>query len=105
MRKGVSDTFPAPVLHLPDLLVRPSGRREVPMRRKLVPISLLLLLAVLAGVPATAEVFVVTLSNGTTVESGRQPEQSSWDPSTILILTEVGNWIGIQRSQIKTVEP
>ncbi len=75
------------------------------MRRQIVPLSLLLLAAVLAGVPASAEVFVVTFNNGSTLDTGRQPEQASWDPSTILILTEVGNWIGIQRNQIKSVEP
>jgi len=75
------------------------------MNRKLVRLSMVLLVVFLAGVPAMAEIFVVTLGNGGTIESGRQPEQASWDPSMVLVLTEVGNWVGIAKNQIKSVEP
>jgi hypothetical protein len=73
------------------------------MNRKPLFVSLLLLAAALTALPATAEIFVVTLTNGSSLETGRQPEQASWDASTVLVLTEVGNWIGIPKSQVKLV--
>lgn len=63
---------------------------------------LLLVLALLA-VPASADVFFVTLNNGSVVETSRQPEQASWDPNMVLLLTEVGNWIGFQRDEIESI--
>lgn len=63
---------------------------------------LLLVLALLA-VPASADVFFVTLNNGSVVETGRQPEQASWDPNMVLLLTEVGNWIGFHRDEIESI--
>lgn len=74
------------------------------MNRRLVRLSMTLLVAALAAVPALAEVFVVTLNNGTTLETARQPEQASWDSGTVLVLSEVGNWVGVSRSQIKHIE-
>src|SRR6202022_3030366 len=58
--------------------------------------------------PATAEVFHVTLKNGTTVDSSVQPQQASWDPSMVMMMTEVGNWVGFSKdeiSDIKVVDP
>jgi hypothetical protein len=74
------------------------------MNRRRVRLSVILLLATLASVPVMAEVFVVTLTNGSSLETARQPEQASWDSGTVLILSEVGNWVGISRSQIKDIE-
>jgi len=77
------------------------------MDRKLIRSSKAFVVAAIAAtlaLPATAEVFVVTLNNGNSIETARQPEQASWDPGTILVLSEVGNWIGIPKSQIKLVE-
>lgn len=63
---------------------------------------LLLVLALLA-VPASADVFFVTLNNGSVVETARQPEQASWDPNMVLLVTEVGNWIGLHRDEIESI--
>ena len=69
---------------------------------------LLVLAFALLAVPATAEVFHVTLTNGTTVDSSVQPQQASWDPNMVMLMTEVGNWVGFPKdeiSDIKVVDP
>jgi hypothetical protein len=72
------------------------------MRRSLAHLSLALL--TLAGAaPAGAEVFFVTLNNGTTFESAYQPQAASWDTSMVLLLTETGNWIGLPQADIREV--
>ncbi|HEY0781907.1 MAG TPA: hypothetical protein VGE98_05585 [Thermoanaerobaculia bacterium] len=58
--------------------------------------------ALLAG-PATAEIFYVKLTNGATIETRYQPQQSSWDAGTILVLSDVGNWIGLAQKDIDSV--
>ena len=70
------------------------------MRRSLACLSLL---ALACAVPASAEVFFVTLSNGTTFETAYQPQAASWDPSMVLLLTETGNWIGLPQADIQEV--
>ncbi|HSS77143.1 MAG TPA: hypothetical protein VLV54_10405 [Thermoanaerobaculia bacterium] len=72
------------------------------------PLVLSALVLVLLAVPATAEVFHVTLKNGTTVESSVQPQQASWDPNMVMLMTEVGNWVGFSKDEItdiKVVDP
>jgi hypothetical protein len=63
----------------------------------------LLALALLA-VPATAEVFHVTLKNGTTVDSSVQPQQASWDPNMVMLLTDVGNWVAFPKSEVADIK-
>jgi hypothetical protein len=72
------------------------------MARSLVRVWPFLALALLAA-PAAADVFQVTLSNGTTVETVYQPQEASWDSSMVLLLTEVGNWIGVPKAEIESV--
>ena len=63
---------------------------------------LLLALALLAA-PASADVYYVTLTNGSVITTAHQPQQASWDPNMVLLLTEVGNWIGFPKDQIQGV--
>ena len=72
------------------------------MRRTLARVSLALL-ALVGAVPAGAEVFFVTLNNGTTFETAYQPQAASWDTSLVLLLTETGNWVGLPQADIKEV--
>ena len=67
-------------------------------------VSTIVLAFALLAVPATAEVFHVTLTNGTTVDSSVQPQQASWDPSMILLMTEVGNWVGFPKDEVATIK-
>ena len=59
--------------------------------------------AVLAATPALADVYTVTLTNGESYLSRYPPEEASWDPDTILVHTETGNWIGVERGRITGV--
>jgi|HubBroStandDraft_3_1064219.scaffolds.fasta_scaffold16826_2 hypothetical protein len=65
--------------------------------------SLLLVLA-LAALPLAGEVYHVKLRNGSVIDTAYQPVQASWDPSLALVLTDVGNWIGLEQSDIEGVE-
>jgi hypothetical protein len=66
-------------------------------------IGVALLSLPLAALPASAEIFKVQLNNGTVVETAYQPQEASWDPGIVLLLTEVGNWIGVRKDEIDTV--
>jgi hypothetical protein len=66
-------------------------------------IALLVLSSALSAIPAAAEVFTVTLKNGSTLETQYQPQEASFDKDMVLLMTEVGNWIGVRRDEIETV--
>src|SRR5690242_21886515 len=56
-----------------------------------------------AALPAGASVFHVTLTNGSVVDTLYEPQEASWDHGMVLLLTDAGNWIGIQKSDIANV--
>jgi hypothetical protein len=60
-------------------------------------------LAALAAAPAQAEVFHVKLRNGTTIDTLYQPQQATWDPNVVILLSDAGNWIGVDQRDIDTV--
>lgn len=60
-------------------------------------------LAALTAAPAQAEVFHVKLRNGTTVDTLYQPQQATWDPNVVILLSDAGNWIGIDQRDIDNV--
>lgn len=62
-----------------------------------------LLALLLLALPAGAEVYYVTLHNGSVMETKYQPQEASWDDSVVLLMTEVGNWIGVAKSEIASV--
>lgn len=75
------------------------------MVRFLSRVWLLPLLAfALLALPASAEVFHVTLTNGTTIDSTIQPQQASWDPNMVMLMTEVGNWVGFSKDEIDSIK-
>jgi hypothetical protein len=65
--------------------------------------SLLPVLALIA-VPVSAEVYHVTLSNGTVLDTAYQPQEASWDSSLVLFLDDTGNWIGMPKTAIESVQ-
>ncbi len=73
------------------------------MSRSLSRVGLVLVVLALLALPASADIYFVTLTNGTVVETARQPQQASWDPNMVLLLTEVGNWVGFPKDEIKNV--
>ena len=72
------------------------------MRRSFSLVALLALLA-LPAIPAAAEVYTVTLTNGGTLETQYQPQEAAFDKDMVLLMTEVGNWIGVRRDEIESV--
>lgn len=73
------------------------------MRRRLTLAALALSALALLAAPAGAESFQVTLTDGSGFESRYQPQEASWDPSMVLLLTEFGNWIGLAKDSIASV--
>jgi hypothetical protein len=75
------------------------------MSRSRISLSLLVLaLCVLVpGLPVSAEVFHVTLTNGSVIDTAYQPQQASWDPNMVLLLTDTGNWIGFAKEEIGNI--
>lgn len=59
--------------------------------------------AVLVTLPAAAGDWTVTLHNGTEFVSRYQPEEASWDPDVVLLMTAEGNTIGLSRADIASV--
>jgi hypothetical protein len=70
------------------------------MFRFVVRVSPFLFALALFAAPASADVYYVTLSNGSVVETAHQPQQANWDPNMVLLLTETGNWVGFPKEQI-----
>jgi hypothetical protein len=66
-------------------------------------IALALVLSAAAALPAGAAVFHVTLTNGSVIDSLYEPQEASWDHGLVLVLTDAGNWIGIQKGDIAAV--
>ncbi len=65
--------------------------------------TLVTALAVLLAIPASADVYTVTLNNGSTIESRYQPIESPSDPLKIQLLTEFGNWISLEKSIVASI--
>ncbi len=62
-----------------------------------------LLLAALPVSPVAADVFHVKLSSGTVIDTRYQPQDASWDKGLVLLLTDVGNWVGVRKTEIESV--
>jgi hypothetical protein len=73
------------------------------MRRSFTLVALVAVLAALPAIPVSAEVYTVTLTNGNVLETQYQPQEAVFDKDMVLLLTEVGNWIGVRRDEIATV--
>lgn len=58
---------------------------------------------VLVAAPAAAEIYTIKLSNGTEFDTQRRPKEAAFDDTKVLILTDVGNWIAVNRADIISV--
>lgn len=77
------------------------------MRRSLttrvwIPLLGVSLLA-MPALPAVAEVYTVTLKTGTVLETAYQPQEASFDSNVVMLMTDVGNWIGVTKDDIESV--
>jgi hypothetical protein len=73
------------------------------MRRSLVLLVFALLALPALGTPANAEIYTVTLTNGSVLETAYQPQEAAFDRSIVLLMTDVGNWIGVRKAEIESV--
>jgi hypothetical protein len=75
------------------------------MRRSTLAVSLLTAgLLALSALPAAAEVFHLKLRNGTSIDTAYQPQQAAWDPGLVVLLTDAGNWVGVQQKDVESVQ-
>ena len=58
---------------------------------------------VLAALPAAAELYSVKLVGGTSFLTRYEPEPASWDPETIVFLSDVGNWVALPKADVESV--
>lgn len=56
-----------------------------------------------APAPAQGEVFHVKLRNGTVIDTLYQPQQATFDPNVVILLSDAGNWIGVDQRTIESV--
>ena len=73
------------------------------MSRSLARVWPLLFALALLALPAGAEIYTITLTNGTVVETAQQPQEATWDSNVVLFLSDVGNWIGVAKDEIESV--
>lgn len=73
------------------------------MSRSLARVWPLLVALALLALPAGAEIYTITLTNGTVVETAQQPQEAIWDSNVVLFLTDVGNWVGVAKAEIESV--
>ena len=45
----------------------------------------------------------VTMKNGTTFDTRYQPEEASWDPDKVVVMTEFGNRVALPAAEIESV--
>lgn len=55
------------------------------------------------ALPAAANKYIVTLTNGAKFETLRQPSEAGWDRTMVMVLTDAGNWIAIRQEEIQDV--
>lgn len=71
---------------------------------KIRTLSLVVLAIVVAVAPAAAEIYTVKLANGNEFETQYRPKEAGWDTDVILLLSDVGNWIAVERAEVVEVE-
>ncbi len=58
----------------------------------------------LVALPAAAEIYTIRMANGTEFDSRQEPREVDWDDSVVMVLTDVGNWIALDKADIVDVE-
>lgn len=73
------------------------------LREKLRSPTVLVALALVVALPAAAEIYTVSLTNGAVIESRYPPRQHPRDEGKLSMLTEVGNWISLPKEMVADV--
>lgn len=72
-------------------------------RTRVVGLSVLLVAGVFAALPASATTYTVTMKNGSTFDTRYQPEEASWNPNMVVVMTEFGNRVALPAEEIDSV--
>jgi len=62
------------------------------------------LAALLSAPAAVADIYHVRLQNGETFDTRYPPEEAAWDANTILLHSDTGNWVGVDRGSVVRIE-
>lgn len=81
----------------------PTEPRPTSRRPPALAFAAVLMAAALFAGPAAGATWTVELVNGTEFDTRYQPEEASWDPTLVLLLTEQGNLIALDRAEIARV--
>jgi hypothetical protein len=76
------------------------GRR----RRRLLFGTAIVLAASAFASAASAGTYLITMASGSKFESRYKPKMAAWDASKILVLSDVGNWVALRRSDVVKIE-
>jgi len=71
-------------------------------RIQLFPILIVLVVALVA-LPALAETFTLKLKNGSELVTRYRPQEASWDPDMVMMMTDFGHWVAFPRADIEEV--
>jgi hypothetical protein len=66
--------------------------------------ALLAALTFVSAAPAGAELYDIRLHNGGRIQSRQAPIAVDYLPDRLLVLTEVGNWVGLATDDIASIE-
>ena len=72
------------------------------MTKRLIVTAAALTLA-LATLPAQAEVFTITLNNGSSFDTRQQPVEASWDSEFLVFNTSMGNHFALAKADVAEV--
>lgn len=72
-------------------------------RKKIQGLIPLTVLAAMIAMTAHADVYTITLTNGTSFETRYEPVPAEWDENVIMISTDRGNWIGLLSEEVADV--
>jgi|CXWL01.1.fsa_nt_gi hypothetical protein len=72
----------------------------MPSRRQL---GLVVACTLLAALPASAEIYTVMLKSGNSFDSRYPPRVAAYDANKVLVFTEWGNWMAVDRNDVSEV--
>lgn len=55
------------------------------------------------ALPASADIYTITLQNGTSFQTRYQPEDASWDPAKLVFLDEHGNRLSLAKTDVVSI--
>jgi hypothetical protein len=73
------------------------------VRTRCFALAVVAVVGAFSALPAAAEVYTITLQNGTTFLTRYQPEDASWDAAKLVFLNEQGNQISLPKADVTSI--